>query len=72
MNKYTLTIVYNEQSDKLESLEEKIVDIAPKKRSFKVDVPASFSEHLDEMNPQERDKVFELVVNNCGGVMPDA
>ena len=72
MKKYTLTIVYNEQSDKLESLEEKIVDIAPKKRSFKVDVPASFSEHLDEMNPQERDKVFELVVNNCGGVMPDA
>ena len=72
MKKYTLTIVYNEQSDRLESLEEKIVDIAPKKRSFKVDVPASFSEHLDEMNPQERDKVFELVVNNCGGVIPDA
>ena len=72
MKKYTLTIVYNEQSDRLESLEEKIVDIAPKKRSFKVDVPASFSEHLDQMNQQERDKVFELVVNNCGGVMPDA
>ena len=72
MKKYTLTIVYNEQSDRLESLEEKIVNVAPKKKAFKVDVPASFSEQLDDMNPQDRDKVFELVVTNCGGVMPDA
>lgn len=73
MKKYSLTIIYDEENEEIDSIKQKIVDLDPKtaQKEISVSMNTQFVENL----PKLEQKVVNVLFNAAdiaGGLMGDA
>jgi hypothetical protein len=76
MKKYILTIMYNEEEDTIDSIEEKIVQLKP---SIAKDPPSleiscssdNFFEQAEKMSMEDQNQIFRAAAD-CNGQIADA
>tara|TARA_R100000234_G_scaffold119395_1_gene102194 strand:+ start:355 stop:576 length:222 start_codon:yes stop_codon:yes gene_type:complete len=73
MKKYSLTIIYDEENEEIDSIKQKIVDLDPKtaQKEISVSMNTQFVENLPKLEQKVVNVLFSAA-DIAGGLMGDA
>ncbi len=71
MKKYTLTIVYDDTTEEVDSIEQKITDLNSKSKEIDVEMNAQFVDCLSSLDQNTKNILFQAV-DDAGAMMGDA
>ena len=71
MKKYNLTIVYDDTTEEVDSIEQKITDLNSKSKEIDVEMNSQFVDCLSSLDQNTKNILFQAV-DDAGAMMGDA
>tara|TARA_R100001443_G_C3338590_1_gene173981 strand:- start:92 stop:307 length:216 start_codon:yes stop_codon:yes gene_type:complete len=71
MKKYNLTIVYDDTTEEVDSIEQKITDLESKSKEIDVEMNSQFVDCLSSLDQNTKNILFQAV-DDAGAMMGDA